>query len=468
MTPVALAIAIGALAQDGSAPAAATGTSAGQPVRDESMRQAGTAEELAEQASAPPNEGPGPFAAQPGFKLFPTEPPRMMPYLAQANLYNSDCLREGALVEHDPVSEAAQAVKTALAGIGINYAFWQSYTFAGQSGSVQGRRDVFNYYSANFYGTWAIFSSDEMGGTAGWLTAAASAGTGLGYDANDESPKASAGTLGFPMGVDYGDQVFLFQLAWQQSFLDGQLVVTAGYLDQENYMDLNTYANNQYNQLQNYEFVTPSVFPISFQSMGAVVQWQPVDWFYFMCCTAANNTQPRQSPFEGVSLDDWTSVFEFGYVYEDLLGLGPGVFRAEPYYATVEGSGGAGLVFNVEQKLGKDLPLGCFARAGWGNPNVAKLGGTQAMFAGGLVLSGPTPTTFFKGEQAYLAGGFWWLESAQPATLGQSEYGFELTYVLQLTPTLTLQPDLQVMLDPVDNPTSDAVIEMTVQLNMTW
>lgn len=466
MSLAALAIIAGSVAQAGPSqnpPTLPAGT-----VQDESMRQGGTADALREQASPPPNEGPGPFERQPGFHLFPTEPARMMPYLAQANLYNSDCLKEGAVFEHDPLSEAAQAVKTALASIGINYALWQSYTFAGQTGSVQGTREVFNYYSANLYGTWAIFDSDEMGGTAGWLTLAASGGTGLGYDANDESPRASAGTLGFPMGVDYGDQIFLFQLAWQQSFLDGQLVVTAGYLDQENYMDLNTYANNQYNQLQNYEFVTPSVFPISFQSMGAVVQWQPVDWFYFMCCTAANNTQPRQSPFEGVSLDDWTSVFEFGYVYEDLLGLGPGVFRAEPFYATVNGSGGAGLVFNVEQRLGKDLPLGFFARAGWGNPNVTQLLGTQASFAGGLVLTGPTPTTFFKGEQAYLAGGFWWLESAQPATLGQSEYGFELTYVLQLTPTLTLQPDLQVMIDPVNNPTSDAVVEMTVQLNMTW
>ena len=125
-------------------------------------------------------------------------------------------------------------------------------------------------------------------------------------------------------------------------------------------------------------------------------------------------------------------------------------------------------MLKVEKRIGKDLPLGFFARAGWGNPNGTVLGGTQAMFAGGLVLTGPTPTTFFKGEQAYLAGGFWWLESAQPATLGQSEYGFELTYVLQLTPTLTLQPDLQVMIDPVDNPSSDTAVEMTVQLNMTW
>jgi carbohydrate-selective porin OprB len=40
--------------------------------------------------------------------------------------------------------------------------------------------------------------------------------------------------------------------------------------------------------------------------------------------------------------------------------------------------------------------------------------------------------------------------------------------VLQLTPTLTVQPDLQVILDPVFNAPHDTSVALTLQLNMLW
>jgi porin len=405
---------------------------------------------------------------EPGLRLFPTEQPFMMPYLASANLYGNTCLQEGALIASDPLSEGAQAVKTALSEIGFNYGLWQSYDFVGVTGARDGEQSSFNYYSLDFYGTLAVFATDEMGGTAGWLTMGASVGQGLGYDAAVDGPRQSIGTLGFPMGVDYGQQVFPTQLAWQQSFLDGQLVVTAGFLNQEFYLDLNTYANNQYSQLLNYEFITPSTLPWSFQSLGLVVQWQPVEWFYAMWSSAANNTQAGQSPFSQLSFDNWSNTFEFGWIADDVFGLGPGIYRALPFVATVDGSMGAGIMFNVEQRLTKELPLAAFARGGFGNPNVTRLGGTQASFAGGIAFTGPTDATFFKGQQSYLAAGFYWLEAAQPAGPRTDEYGVEFTYVLQVTPTLTLQPDLQVILNPVDNLDHDASVALTLQLNMAW
>jgi porin len=435
---------------------------------DRSMRQAGP-DEAAQALERSLEEGPPkPLPEQLGLRLFPTEQPRMMPYLASANLYGSECLQSGALVEKDPVSDAAQAVKTALAAYGINYGLWQSYDFVGVTGAQSGTRSTFNYYSMDFYGTLNVFSTDEMGGTAGWLTFAASAGSGLGYDAEFQGPRQSIGAQGYPLGVDYQQDIFVAQLAWQQSFLDGELVVTAGFLNQEYYLDLNTYANNQYNQLLNYEFVTPSLLPWSFQSMGVVVQWQPTEWFYAMWGSAANNTPQSKPAFENLSSDNWTNTFEVGLIAEDFLGLGPGIYRAVPFVATVNGSTGAGVVFNVEQRLGKEGALAVFGRGGFGNPNVTQLGGTEASFAGGVVLLGPTDAAFFRGQQAYLAAGFYWLDSALQGTPNSQEYGFELTYVLQVTPTVTVQPDLQVILDPTFNAEHDTAVALTLQLNVVW
>ena len=203
---------------------------------DQAMRQKGTAEET-----------PGPFAAQPGFTLFPSKPPEMMPYLASANLYGSTCLQEGALLTGDPLSLAAQAVKTELAKYGVNYAIWQSMSYSAMSGVLPGQDGNLGYYSFNSYLTWNVFQSDDLSGTSGWLTLGASAGTGLGTDASEQNVATNIGVVGFPVGTEYGQQAFLYQCAWQQSFLDGQLVATVGFMDPEVYMDLNTYSNNQYN-----------------------------------------------------------------------------------------------------------------------------------------------------------------------------------------------------------------------------
>ena len=71
---------------------------------DRAMRQADAG------AAAPDAADQAPFAAQPGFALFPGKQPKMAPYLATVNLYGDQCLQSGALVSGDPISAAAQAV----------------------------------------------------------------------------------------------------------------------------------------------------------------------------------------------------------------------------------------------------------------------------------------------------------------------------------------------------------------------
>ncbi len=437
---------------------------------DEALKQSG-----AGAATQPPPVGPAEGElgrqldkARQGFELFPKEQPTLMPYLAEANTYGNQCLQGDALLKGDPLSAAAQAVKTALSQLGFNYSLWQSYDFVAMSNVVKGSDNVLNYYNALLYGTWHIFGTDEMGGTDGWLVIGANAGVGLGYDASEQSAQRNLGALGYPLGTDYGQQVYMYALAWQQSFLAGQLVVTAGYLDQEYYMDLNTYANNAYNQLINYEFLNPATMPWSYQGMGVVVQYQPVDWFYCMWGSAANNTKPRQDPFEGLSMDNWSNTFEFGYIDPAFLGMGKGIYRALPFVATVAGSTGGGILFNVEQQLWKEGPLGLFARGGFGNRNVTVVQGAEASFAGGMAIAGQTDSPLFKAENSYFAAGFYWLDAADNTLARQNEYGIELTYVFQLTETMTVQPDLQFIFDPVKNPAADTGAMFTMQLTFTW
>ena len=431
------------------------------PDPDESMRQG--------RPGLEPEPAPvGPFEKQAGFSLLPKTQPTLMPYLATVNLYGDSCTVDGALVTGDPLSAAAQSVKTALAQYGVNYAIWQAYDFVAMSGTLGDTKDVLNYYSFNSYLTWNMFQTDELGGSAGWLTMGGSAGTGFGYDGNEQTAQGNMGTLGFPLGTDVGQAAYLYQLAWQQSFMGGQVVVTAGLVDPEMYMDLNTYANNQFNQLMNYEFINPATLPWSYNALGVVVQWQPVNWFYAMFASIANNTAYGASPVQDISSDDWTNTFELGLIGEDVLGLGPGTLRVLPFFGTSKGETGTGIAINLEQKLSKSSPLGMFMRAGFTNDALGAVQGGKSSFASGLVLNGPSESPLLKTQQAYLAGGFYWLEAPYPTTAHENEYGFELTYVLQLTETLTLQPDIQVILDPANNPTTDSVLMFTMQLTYTW
>jgi porin len=202
--------------------------------------------------------------------------------------------------------------------------------------------------------------------------------------------------------------------------------------------------------------------------LGVVVQWQPVNWFYAMFASLANNTPYGASPVQDISSDDWTNTFELGLIGEDVLGLGPGTLRVLPFFGTSKGETGAGIAINLEQKLSKSAPLGMFMRAGFTNDALGAVQGGKSSFAAGLVLNGPSESPLLKTQQAYLAGGFYWLEAPYPTTAHENEYGFELTYVMQLTETLTLQPDIQVILDPANNPTTDSVLMFTMQLTYTW
>src|ERR1022692_816112 len=70
----------------------------------------------------------------------------------------------------------------------------------------------------------------------------------------------------------------------------------------------------------------------------------------------------------------------------------------------------------------------------------------------------------------YLGAGFVWSHPSaieEPAA-HSNEYGFEATYVLQLTPLASLQPDVQVIWNPENNPNADHNLIFLLQLNLTW
>jgi len=66
--------------------------------------------------------------------------------------------------------------------------------------------------------------------------------------------------------------------------------------------------------------------------------------------------------------------------------------------------------------------------------------------------------------------GFVWSQpSATTKTVfHENEYALEAGYVMQFTPTMKLQPDLQVVWNPAYNPSAGPALVGQLQLVVTW
>lgn len=403
--------------------------------------------------------------------MFPERPRPLMPYLQMADRFGMKASKPGALIESDPVSRAADAVKARLAEIGLRYSFEQAFTVATMTEVVKGNPTV-GAYLFSAAGNWTVFDSDELSGTSGWMSFKVNGGAGLGADWEEENPKTNIGAFAAPNNDYYRISVAMEEVAWGQSFAGGKVVVFAGMVNQSNYMDINKYANSAHGQFLNAALVNSQVLPMPGNNLGVQAQWQPVEGFYAMFGVGTNNQGLGESPFDDVSGEDMSYVGELGWVMKDVMGLGPGTYRVQPFAATTGGEAGGGVCVNFEQQLGAHSPLGVFARAGWGSEAIGEIpGNAQAQVSGGLAMLAPFAKdgAFSARNNDFLGVGLVWTRTGDLAEfVNRDEYAVEMTAVFQLTPTMTIQPDLQFVWDPAKNPDRGPAMVAQLQLNVAW
>ena len=392
--------------------------------------------------------------------------PRLAPYLAALNLLPAETGTSGALIPSDPISSANAAVKRALADQGFTYTLFQSVGMAVTPSRVRDPA-VGGLWAGQGFGFLEIFDESRSGGSAGWISSEINWVVGLGGSVEHEDPSARIGTTLQPQGLLTGDGFWIAELAWQQSFFDGTLVATAGMIDQLNYFDVNTFANNQFTQLMSNSFVNSEVIAAPPQGIGINIAWQPADWIYVVYGSFTTASTPGSAPFANLSTSNWANQLEVGLITEDLLGIGRNVFRVQPFIATVDDVTSGGIAFNVEQFLGgEDSRLGWFGRFGVCNPDVA-VAGFATQISTGVALEAPSDSDGLRvGEADRWAMGFVWGRPAEDGAYLPDEYGLELMYSLQLTPTLAIRPDLQLLWTAGDTGTSSP--SAVIQLQATW
>ena len=153
------------------------------------------------------------------------------------------------------------------------------------------------------------------------------------------------------------------------------------------------------------------------------------------------------------------------------IGLGSGVYRVQPFVATVDGVTQAGLGLNVQQQLGTNSPFAWFGRFGVGGSRVT-LDGAAAQVATGLAMQAPLQYAglFPKLSSDYAGVGFIWSRPSvvMEPVAHRNEYGLEAMYMLQLTPLASLQTDVQFIWNPAGNAAAERNLVFQFQLNFPW
>jgi hypothetical protein len=403
-----------------------------------------------------------------GFRFLPAVPPPLAPYLASQNQFGNTAARPGPLFPAYPLEPYVQGPKYWLSEYGLDYSLQQTLTFVNMTGVRQGDNTL-GYYTLDLKAAWAIYDSPATG-TAGWLRTQLGDKSGLGYAGQEQDARRNLGTITDPTGIwSSVNGVRVPELAWGQSALDGELVAVAGVVNQGNYIDRNAYAQSGRGQFINSALIHSRVLPLRGYDFGLNLQWQPSKEWYAMFGASADNNHAGSAPWTDFNLNNWSMLWELGYAPQDVFGLGPGIYRINPFLAQLEDSTGGGLCFNLQQKLGPHSPFGWYGRFGFGGEEVSR--GAAAQIGTGFVMQGLFEHALLqRTSNDQLGIGFVW---SQPAASGQTvfhqnEYIAEAFYALQFTPTLRLQPDFQFVTDPAYNRDHDHAIVFQLQLIFAW
>ncbi len=264
---------------------------------------------------------------------------------------------------------------------------------------------------------------------------------------------------------------YLPEVLISQGFCKGRAVIMAGVVNQTNYFDTNSYANSSFGQFTNAAFVNSQVVPLVDGNFGVVLQGQLSDSWYAQIGGSMMDTEPGHSPFNNTRGRNFNIVGELGWTNDNVLGLGSGTYRIQPFMSHQEGRNSVGgLALNLEQDLGKSGPLAVYSRIGWSSSNDNNAAGASFQVAGGLIFKKPLETLGVRreGENKFLVMGFAVTKPDsgcldEDRKSSRREYTLECTYTFGVTRSLAIQPIFQYVWNPASRSDVNGVSVFAIQ-----
>jgi porin len=239
--------------------------------------------------------------------------------------------------------------------------------------------------------------------------------------------------------------------------------------------DGSTYANDETSQFLNNALVNNPAIPFPQLGLGAIVFWNPIEWWYASIGVSDAQADVRETGF-GTTFhgqDYFFYIAETGVVADFDSANGPlqGSYRVGLWYdpqpkansdETRQRGDDVGFYISCDQLLAKENSdpedtqgLGTFFRYGYANSNRNDL---TNFFSGGVQYEG-----LFEGRDSDVLGlgyaqGFF-ADSADTTYTTDYESVFELYYNAQITSCLNISPSFQYIANPGgDDAVNDAVV----------
>lgn len=401
-----------------------------------------------------------------GWEFLPASPQRFMPYLDSLFVPGNTAVEPSWWIKQDAISDAAQQIKSALSRYGLQYSLTLSAGYAGISPTSNAGKNHYAATNNSLSSVWYLLKKkDNSQGL--FLTMEANWGHGFNFNERKAGVQKTIGSLSNPQSsLRGGNGVYIPHLALGYSLAKGKWVGMVGSIDTSSYLDQNAYSASWNGNLMNSAFTANPCLPLEWANFGFLTAWQPCESFYAMYATTGYESGINQNPFRHMHSDAWVHLSEIGWIADDVLGMGPGTYRFQYTITRGDGQTGSGAAFNMQQQLGKNEPLGFFARCGVMDTDAAALTNVKAAATAGLVLQAPFRDSGWGSlaNRDQLALGFMWARAADSYTpdINKNEYGIELSAVIQVTPTFFIQPDVQYIFNPAGQ--TDRSGEFVLQL----
>ncbi len=282
--------------------------------------------------------------------------------------------------------------------------------------------------------TWNFFDHDQLGsGTAGMLT---EGGHILGNDSGEDLSVGIGSILGVNDDLDTTD-IAVTEMWYAHAWLDEAIVVTLGKIDQTVYFDANRIANDGTTQFIATPLVNNPAIAFPDKGLGANVIVNPHQWFYVTMGFGDANAVASRTGFDTFAQGDYFVAGEAGLT-PVFNRLGEGNYRLMGWTTRDAADDAAsGVAISIDQGVGYGLVP--FLRYGYATGPAAPLRHFASL---GLGYEAP----FGRADDLLAIGGAW----AQPTGGGRGETLIELFYRLQLTDTIAVTPDAQLVLHPID------------------
>ena len=326
---------------------------------------------------------------------------------------------------------------------------------------VSGRKN-FGTFSWLITGDWKLFdlgSQERLSalgkGYLGWSTFGTA---GLNYDSGHETLTGNVGAVDTLNATVFPDRAVLDELFWKQVAWNGKLLLLGGKVDQLFYFDTNRVANDGYSQffsdsLQN----NPSIPAPEYGGFGGVVRVNLPKKACVMFGVGDSSMDSAELPWQTLDNHSWYQLLELG-LSPEIPGLGTGSYRLTPWHNHLFGSDGFGIALNADQELGREDVV-AFFRFGYGDEDVTPV---KTFVSGGVACEGP-----FGREHDLVSIGVAWSDPSPGEGL-RDETLLELFYRLEIVKSISITPDLQLVVAAASSQDDGVVVVPGVRMHIEF